>query len=266
MFRKDKYLIPVLIVFIVFILSSFILFITLWNNINLNQEVVISNIIYLYLFLIFASGILLFLTYIFQISEMHVDHSELEESDSEKESEVVNTPQSDLESYLSPYDIDIDNIANFIIPKIDYKESIEDYTERILQNLAKEFEIVQGIFYLKNENTSEFNAASTYAWTAGKTPAPFVTGEGLPGQVAKDKTIMNVEHVPENYIIVSGLGSSSPDNLLIVPLLLNKETIGVIELASFRKFDDQTEWTIKNLAKIIANGIVTKLRTLKDKK
>ncbi len=266
MFRQDKYLIPVLIAFIVFILSSFILFITLWNNINLNQEVVINNIIYLYLFLIFASGIFLFLTYIFQISEMHVDHSELEESNSENESEVASTPQSDIESYLSPYDIDIDNLATFIIPKIDFKESVEDYTERILQNLAKEFEIVQGIFYLKNENTSEFNVASTYAWTAGKTPAPFVIGEGLPGQVAKNKTIMNVEHIPENYIIVSGLGSSYPDNLLIVPLLLNKETIGVIELASFRKFDDQTEWTIKNLAKIIANGIVTKLRTLRDKK
>ena len=264
MFRKDKYLIPVLIVFIVFILSSFILFITLWNNISLNPEVVVSNIIYLYLFLIFASGILLFLIYIFQISEIHLDHSEFEESDSEKE--VEKTPQSDLESYLSPYDIDIDNIANFIIPKRDFKESIEDYTEQILQNMAKEFEIVQGIFYLKDENTSEFHATSTYAWTSDKPPAPFLTGEGLPGQVAKNKTIMNIEHIPENYIIVSGLGSGSPKNLLIVPLLLNKETIGVIELASFKKFDDQTEWTIKNLAKIIANSIVTKLRTFRGKK
>ena len=115
-------------------------------------------------------------------------------------------------------------------------------------------------------NTSEFHATSTYAWTSDKPPAPFLTGEGLPGQVAKNKTIMNIEHIPENYIIVSGLGSGYPKNLLIVPLLLNKETIGVIELASFKKFDDQTEWTIKNLAKIIANSIVTKLRTFRGKK
>ena len=266
MLRKDKYLTLIIIAFIVLTLCSFLLFITLWNNIKLNQEIVVSNVIFLYLFVIFASGVFLFLTYIFQISEIHVDHSGLEELDSEKEPEVVITPQSELESILTPYDIDIDDLATFIVPKIDFNESIKDYAEQILQNLAKEFEIVQGVFYLKNENTTEFYPISTYAWAADKPLPVFMVGEGLLGQVAKNKTIMNIDHIPDNYIVVSGLGSSSPKNLLIVPLLLNKETIGIIELASFGEFDNQTEWTFKNLAKIIANGIVTKLKAHQDKK
>jgi len=267
MFRKDKYRTLIIFAFIILTLCSFILFITLWNNINLNQEVVISNIIYLYLFLIFASGLVLFLTYILQISEIHMDHASQDTLDAESESGPEETPVSSLESIIAPYDVDIDNLATFIIPKLDFKESIEDYAERILQNLAKEFEIVQGVFYLKNEKNSEFYALNTYAWASDKPPAVFVAGEGLTGQVAKNKIIMNVNHIPENYMtIVSGLGSSTPKNLLIVPLLLNKETIGIIELSSFREFNDQIEWTFKNLAKIIANGMITKLKAHQEKK
>jgi transcriptional regulator with GAF, ATPase, and Fis domain len=194
-----------------------------------------------------------------------MDHTDQDKTTLESEPEE--TPKSGLESIIAPYDVDIDLLAAFIIPKIDFKESIENYTERILQNLAKEFEIVQGVFYLKDEKSSEFCALSTYAWASDKPPATFIAGEGLTGQVAKNKTIMNVNHIPENYItVISGLGSSSPENLLIVPLLLNKETIGIIELSSFRKFDDQTEWTFKNLAKIIANGVITKLKAHQEKK
>jgi hypothetical protein len=55
-----------------------------------------------------------------------------------------------------------------------------------------------------------------------------------------------------------------PRNLIIVPLLLNKETIGIMELAFFREIDDETEWTFKNLAKIISNSFVTKLKVIKE--
>ncbi|KPK88199.1 MAG: hypothetical protein AMS27_00130 [Bacteroides sp. SM23_62_1] len=265
MFRKDKYRTLMIIAFIVLTLCSFILFITLWNNINLNQQVVIGNIIYLYLFLIFACGVVIFLISILQISEIHMGHSIQDKPETAIESEEI--PKSGIESMIAPYDIDIDDLASFVVPKIDFKESLDGYTEKILQNLAKEFDIVQGVFYLKDEKDTEFYASSTFAWASEKPPASFKAGEGLTGQVAKNKTIMNINHIPEHYmIVVSGLGSGSPINLLIVPLLVNKDTIGIIELASFKNFDDQAEWTLKNLSKIIANGIITKRKAHQEKK
>ena len=51
----------------------------------------------------------------------------------------------------------------------------------------------------------------------------------------------------------------------IIPLLLNKETIGIIELASFHALDEETEWTFKNLSKIIGNAIVTKIKSAEKK-
>ncbi len=164
-------------------------------------------------------------------------------------------------TYTTPFEVDLDLLAESIIPRIDPKEKTEDYAERILRNLSKHFEIVQGVFFLRNPNTKQFESISTFAYTSDKKPSSFKVGEGITGQVAKNKTLMHLTSIPEGYLkIQSGLGKSSPTNLLIIPLLLNKETIGIIELASFQVFDEETVWTFKNLAKIIGNAIVTKVK------
>ena len=166
------------------------------------------------------------------------------------------------EPYKAPFEVDIDEIAKIIIPRNNSRESIEDYAESILQNLAKHFDFVQGIIYLKDPRTKEFSSVATYAYTSERNPAPFMAGDGIPGQVAKNKTMVNISDIPEGYLQVqSGLGSSSPGNLLVIPLLLNKEAIGIIELASFHSLDNETEWTFKNLSKIIGNSLVTKLKS-----
>ncbi len=168
--------------------------------------------------------------------------------------------------FATPFEVDIDLIAGTIIPQLTRKESTGDYAERILHNLARHFKIVQGILYLKNKRTQTFEPLSTYAYASSEPPASFKAGDGLPGQVAKDKSILKLENVPEGYLQVeSGLGHTSRASLLVIPLLLNKETIGIIELASFKPFDEETEWTFRNLAKIIGNALVNKMKS-KEKK
>lgn len=266
MFRKDNYRLLVTFAFIILIIFLVILFITLWNRYSMSLEINVSNVIYLYLLIILAAAVIMFMVNIFQANEIRTSEIDIPET-SLKESGNENIPPSDqtAESFFTP-DIDVDELAINIIPKIDFKERIEDYTEKILQNLAKQFELVLGIFYLKNEKTSHFESLSTFAWSSDLPPASFNIGEGLTGQVAKNKVLIKVDNIPDDYIkILSGLGSGSPKNLLIVPLLLNKETIGIIEMASFKEFDKVTEWTIKYLAKIIANSIITKLKAGQEK-
>ena len=217
-------------------------------------------------FLIFAVIILATLIFTLHLLDEHryhiVDEPVIEDS---VETEKV-SQEPTIQSYISPYEIDIDVIAENIVPRIDPNEPVEDYAERILRNLAKHFEIVQGIFYLKNKKNEKFESLCTYAYTSDKEPLPFKTGEGIPGQVAKNKTLMNLKQLPEKYLeIQSGLGNAPPRNLLLLPLLLNKETIGIIELATFHEIDKETEWTFKNLAKIIGNAIVTKTKSRDQK-
>jgi hypothetical protein len=174
---------------------------------------------------------------------------------------VQENPYQTMSTYTPPFEVDLDLLAEYIVPRIDLTEKMEDYAERILRNISKHFEIVQGVFFIKNLKTELFESVSTFAYSSDKKPPPFKIGEGIPGQVAKNRRLMHLTAIPEGFLkIESALGKSSPTNLLILPLLLNRETIGIIELASFHVFDEETVWTFKNLAKIIGNAMVAKLK------
>jgi len=256
---RDKYKSIIVLSYVFFIICAILLFISVWNNLSLNPDIRIGNGIY---FLLFAVIIFTSIIFILHLLEEHrflvIEEPVLEETDREN----AEPDESSMESYSSPYEIDVDVIAETIVPRIDPKEPTSDYTEKILRNLAKYFELVQGVFYLKNPKKDVFESVSTYAYASEKAPVPFKTGEGIPGQVAKNKTLLNLRDVPEGYLNVeSGLGESRPRNLVFLPLLLNKETVGIIEIASFHEIDREKEWTLRNLAKIIGNATVTKMKS-----
>jgi len=264
--QKDRYRLIAIFAFIATVILLVILFIALWNNLSMNPEVHTSNTFYLLLILVFISTGALFVGHLLHVSGLHVDQrAEITGHDSDKSEEDELLPDAADSSPLVPYDIDIDQLAEFIIPRQNIKEDLETFSEKILSNVAKQFEIVLGIIYLKDEKTLDFIPVCTYAWASEKPPAPFKSGEGLNGQAAKNKKVMKLTDIPEGYIkIASGLGEGYPGNLLIVPLLLNKESIGIIELASFKEIDEEIEWTFRNLAKIISNSFVTKIKAIKE--
>jgi len=229
----------------------------------MNTDVQIGNGIY---FLVLSIVILASTIFVVHMLEENRENLPVNPEKNLIVQDMEDTSDNAMGTYTSPFEVDLDLLAEGIIPRIDIKEKIDDYTERILRNMSKHFEIVQGIFFLKNQKTKQFESISTFAYTSDRKPSSFKIGEGISGQVAKNKTLMHLTSIPEGYLkIQSGLGKSSPTNLLIIPLLLNKETIGIIELASFKVFDKETVWTFKNLAKIIGNAIVTKVKAAERK-
>ena len=260
---RDRLKITIIISYILLILCAVILFISLWNKLSMNTDVQIGNGMYFLVLSVVVLASAIFIAHMLEEGRMSLDEPPDKEPAAEKtEGGTVQAPGN----YVPPFEVDLDLLAEGIVPRIDQKEKIEDYAERILRNIAKHFEIVQGMFFLKDTKTNQFEAISTFAYTADNKPSSFKIGEGISGQVAKNKTMMHLSSVPEGYLqIQSGLGKSTPTNLLILPLLLNKETIGIIELASFHEFDKETLWTFRNLAKIIGNAMVTKVKA-RDKK
>ena len=62
-------------------------------------------------------------------------------------------------------------------------------------------------------------------------------GEGLVGQAAFEKQRLLVKNLPEDYIqIVSGLGQTSPRNIVLLPILFEGHVKAVIELAALEPF------------------------------
>jgi signal transduction histidine kinase/CheY-like chemotaxis protein/HAMP domain-containing protein len=65
----------------------------------------------------------------------------------------------------------------------------------------------------------------------------FRLGEGLVGQCAQEKTRILLTDVPGDYVkISSGLGESTPLNIIALPILFEGSVRAVVELASFSQF------------------------------
>jgi hypothetical protein len=122
--------------------------------------------------------------------------------------------------------------------------------------LAREYQIVQGLFYMRKSGSDLFRATGRYAWYSIDQPADFRLGESLNGQAAGDGKLVHISNVPENYIqVLSGLGDSSPNHLYIIPLMKDGQALGLFELATFVELDPFSMQVIQALAEHMAGTL-----------
>jgi len=141
-----------------------------------------------------------------------------------------------------------------LIPK--EKLKIEAFSEELLQNISAELNIVQAIFYTKEPITEKFKCSGKFAYYAESDPAEFISGETLPGQAVKNKTIVTITNIPDNYMIVaSGLGNGTPGYLTFVPLISHDEVVGLIEFASFLPVSSQALIALSQFSDKVADSI-----------
>ncbi len=197
-------------------------------------------IIFFIVFLLYFSYKLLFFAQNFS-SELESIKQEKRQKKEEK-NEEKQRESSDKEKELA-------GKARHMLPNTEKFSEVNQYAEQLLKNIANEMEMVQGIVYVKEYNEDLFTDKAKYAYFREEPPENFKLGETMPGQVAKNKKMIKLEKIPENYIkIVSGLGEASPRNLVIFPVILKDEAIGIIELAFFKTIDRNTEILFEKLA------------------
>ena len=82
------------------------------------------------------------------------------------------------------------------------------------------------------------------------------SGKGLVGATFADNQIQVISNIPDSYYeINSGLGSSKPKNILLVPLSTDESVLGVLELARFDNFKPEEIDFIKQIAFSIASNL-----------
>ena len=137
--------------------------------------------------------------------------------------------------------------------------NIEKLSEDLVSQLVRYTEINQsGIFILsdkKNEVKEEFMELSAcYAYDKKKfLERQIMKGQSLVGRVWREGKPIYLTEIPNNYIeIRTGLGGANPRFLFIVPLKLNDEVQGVLELASFSDIEPYKRDFILQVADNIA--------------
>jgi len=127
--------------------------------------------------------------------------------------------------------------------------TIETFSEKLLINISKIFEVVQGMVFIYNAQIGKYTTAGTYAIYSNEAIREFELGEGITGQVAKNQKFLYINNIPKGYIqVISGLGKSDPNFLLLFPITHNNKTIAVIELASFIKIGSDNEVLLNNIS------------------
>ncbi len=145
-----------------------------------------------------------------------------------------------------------------------HNHSITALCDVAISQLVKYLGANQGAIFLIEGKGNEtepayLNLTSCYAYDKKKYLNKQIwKGEGLAGQAWQENGIILINDIPEDYVnIRSGLGGSNPRAVLMVPLQVNEETQGILELASFKDFEPhQTEFIQKvgeNLAAAIGN-------------
>jgi len=141
-------------------------------------------------------------------------------------------------------------------------KSEKDILVNGLQAVCKQLEAGQGAIYgaIEEEGKRKVELKGGYALSIGEsTIIRYEFGEGLVGQSAANGKTLYVDDFPEGYIrIVSGLGSASPKYLLIVPVKTQGQVLGIIELASFTKVNDDQRKFVEEAAQLIADKISIK--------
>lgn len=137
-------------------------------------------------------------------------------------------------------------------------ENLSELAYNIIKNLVDYLKANQsGIFLLNDDNTNDkyLEMMASYAFNRRKyIKKKILLGEGLIGTCALEKRTIFLTTLPDNYInITSGLGKANPRCLLIVPMVIENNTLGIIELASFSKLQPFEVEFVEKVAETVAS-------------
>ncbi len=144
-------------------------------------------------------------------------------------------------------------------------DNLQKLSENIISSLVKYIKGNQGALFITADEPDEngekyLTMQACYAWDTDKSymNQRIYGGDGLAGQAWQEKATICLTDVPAGYIrITSGLGESNPSCILIVPLKINEEVFGVVELASFKSFKNFEIAFVEKIAESIASTVST---------
>src|SRR5579864_504426 len=146
-------------------------------------------------------------------------------------------------------------------------QSSQDYPEfgkALLSRLSQSIPIIYGAFYVADESGKHFERAYAFANTDAGSPKEFAVGEGLAGQAAAERRMLEVK-AGDQVRISAGMGTLTIGKILFIPVVNKDKTTGVIELATNAALSERQRALLDSLlpsvalsAEILSGNLATK--------
>ena len=141
-------------------------------------------------------------------------------------------------------------------------DDMQVLSNRVIERLVRYLDANMGGIYIVDDSDPEdihLELTAFYAYDRLKYAKQRIEiGENLVGQCFRENETVYMTDIPKGYVhISSGLGEADPTCLVIVPLKVNAETFGIVELASFQIIEKYQVEFIEKIGETIASTIAS---------
>lgn len=139
-------------------------------------------------------------------------------------------------------------------------DDMQELSNRVIARLVRYLDANMGGIYIVNDENPEdthLELTAFYAYDRLKyIKCRINVGETLVGQCFQENETVYLTDLPKGYVHISGgLGEADPTCLVIVPLKVNAETFGIVELASFKVIEKYQVEFVEKIGETIASTI-----------
>ena len=127
----------------------------------------------------------------------------------------------------------------------------------VLEFTAQYLDVAVAALYVR-EDSGRLQRVAAYGFSEerGHMEQSFYQAEGLVGQAALEKRVLQLDNLPDNYLkVTSGLGQGSPRHVLVVPVHNDGQVNGVVELGFLRALAPRDLEFVTMIATNIGNSI-----------
>lgn len=142
--------------------------------------------------------------------------------------------------------------------------SPQELAQDLIAKLANLVGGGHGVIYLRHRENHHYERMGSYGYKARKhLSSAFVEGEGLVGQCVREKQSILLTEIPEDYVkITSGLGESTPREILVIPVVFQGAVLAVVELSSFSRFTPIQRTFLEDACVSIGLGLENQTRRI----
>src|SRR5271168_4481057 len=152
------------------------------------------------------------------------------------------------------------------VERLQAAENLAAFSNRLFSCLSESIPLLYGALYVSDESHTSVARVGGFALNSPNEPMEFALGQGLVGQVARERRPLVLQTNEGDQIgVLTGLGSVTARNLLIMPVVNQDVVIGVLELAPVSSLSERQQALLDALlptlaanSKILSGNIKTR--------